>query len=80
LTQLSVADPAQMFAMLAHIISEKVFAFGQAYTSSLMAIGLAQVSLLRLATTSAMRNDVLRSSAAMYSFLFSSGMKSRESH
>ena len=73
LAKLSGAGPMQAVSMLANIACEKVFVFAEAYTHSLVAIGLAQVSLFRLATASMTPHGMLRSSADMMPVLLRSG-------
>ena len=61
LAQLSTANPVRASAMLAEMISEKTFVFAQAYASSFMAFGQAQLSMMRMAMAPTMSTDLLRS-------------------
>lgn len=73
LAALSFATPVQAVSMLANMASEKTFAYAQAYANSLVAIGAAQMSLLRLATDSTTPNDAVRASEEAMTVLFRSG-------
>ena len=61
LAKLSAATPVRACAMLAEMISEKTFVFAQAYASSFTALGLAQLSLMRMAMAPTISSDLLGS-------------------
>lgn len=73
LVQLSVASPRRASAMLMQLWSEKTFVFAQAYAGSLAALGLAQLSLMRMATASTMSGGTMHASQATSSRLLRSG-------
>ena len=59
--------------MLSNMISEKGFVFARAYANSITAIGIAQLSFLRLAMHSTMPRGGMRASGEAATLLFRTG-------
>lgn len=71
--ELATATPVRAFAMFVSMVSEKSIVFAQAYAHSLTAVGLAQLSFLRLASGSMTPRGVMGASQETTSLMVRSG-------